>query len=348
MGGGRIMDDNEYGIPYIVPFDFWVQHIIPLTYDDSLSYLEVLEKVKVKLNEVINNINSWSDNIKNYTDSQIAGLKSYVDQQDTLIQGMLTSAVNQFTNQIQQLKVELQNENQATRKWVEEQINQQIQNMVDFQLQVNKSLNSLRLLIYQQDNLIYLELEKQVNRLEEMIKEIQINPVQLLIDPVDGKVKNIQEVINNLYYTLKVWSLTALEYDMLMLTAEQYDNYQLTAWEYDYLSRWFLKEKPEVIHHNDKAINTLMYMHSPFTGNIELVKKVVNDSFGIIRYAGITAEQYDNAELTAQEYGNLNLTAYQYDWYGLLIISPEEKGLTAQEYDNMFITNNVAVSYLNL
>ena len=32
---------------------YWVHKILPLTYDDSLSYYEVLAKVSAKLNEVI-------------------------------------------------------------------------------------------------------------------------------------------------------------------------------------------------------------------------------------------------------------------------------------------------------
>ena len=32
---------------------FWTQRILPLVYDDSLSYLEALAKMREKLNEVI-------------------------------------------------------------------------------------------------------------------------------------------------------------------------------------------------------------------------------------------------------------------------------------------------------
>ena len=46
--------------PYTVgkPFRFWCQKILPLVYDDSLSYYELLNKVVDYLNRVINNVDS--------------------------------------------------------------------------------------------------------------------------------------------------------------------------------------------------------------------------------------------------------------------------------------------------
>lgn len=46
---------------------FWCQKVLPLVYDNSLSYLEVLYKVKEKLNEVIN----FTNDIPEYIDKKI-------------------------------------------------------------------------------------------------------------------------------------------------------------------------------------------------------------------------------------------------------------------------------------
>lgn len=45
----------------IKPLCYWVQHILPLVYDDSLSYMELLGKVTNKLNELIVNNNKLPD-----------------------------------------------------------------------------------------------------------------------------------------------------------------------------------------------------------------------------------------------------------------------------------------------
>lgn len=46
------------------PFRFWCQKVLPLVYDDSLSYYELLCKVVGKLNELAENQNNLSDEIK--------------------------------------------------------------------------------------------------------------------------------------------------------------------------------------------------------------------------------------------------------------------------------------------
>lgn len=50
-------------LPPMRPLKFWTQKILPLIYDDSLSYLEMLGKVKSKLNELINYYNTLKDEI---------------------------------------------------------------------------------------------------------------------------------------------------------------------------------------------------------------------------------------------------------------------------------------------
>lgn len=57
----------------VKPLRYWVQHILPLVYDDSLSYMELLGKVVNTLNEVVKNNNLLPDyiaeNIKEYISS---------------------------------------------------------------------------------------------------------------------------------------------------------------------------------------------------------------------------------------------------------------------------------------
>ena len=48
----------------IRPFRFWCQKVLPLVYDDSLSYYELLCKVVNKLNEIVNNENNLNKDFK--------------------------------------------------------------------------------------------------------------------------------------------------------------------------------------------------------------------------------------------------------------------------------------------
>ncbi|MBO7691141.1 MAG: hypothetical protein J6T10_00725 [Methanobrevibacter sp.] len=55
-------------IKMVKPLKYWVQKVLPLVYDDSLSYYELLNKVVLKLNELIVN----NDNLPDYIRQQIS------------------------------------------------------------------------------------------------------------------------------------------------------------------------------------------------------------------------------------------------------------------------------------
>ena len=48
----------------VEPMVFWCQKVLPLVYDDSLSYYEVLCKAAQKINELVENFNNLPDIIK--------------------------------------------------------------------------------------------------------------------------------------------------------------------------------------------------------------------------------------------------------------------------------------------
>lgn len=66
-------------------FKFWAQKVIPLVYDDSLSYYEVLCKVVNYLNNVIQNVDNLNESV-NSTNQSFETLRGYVNTtKDTLI-----------------------------------------------------------------------------------------------------------------------------------------------------------------------------------------------------------------------------------------------------------------------
>ena len=66
-------------------FHFWCQKVLPLVYDDSLSYYEVLGKMANKLNEIIAN---W-----NGTDQMFKQLQSEIDDVNKWIENFNTSYI---------------------------------------------------------------------------------------------------------------------------------------------------------------------------------------------------------------------------------------------------------------
>lgn len=80
-----------YEFKNIQPFRFWCQKVLPLVYDDSLSYYELLCKVIVKLNEVVESQNS--------TNSAVA---ETVNKLETLRQQVETMQ-NQFPEKVKEI-----------------------------------------------------------------------------------------------------------------------------------------------------------------------------------------------------------------------------------------------------
>lgn len=66
----------------ITPVDFWCQKVLPLVYDESLSYYEVLCKVRDKINEIISETNSWDDMYKELQEA-INQIQQWIDNFDT-------------------------------------------------------------------------------------------------------------------------------------------------------------------------------------------------------------------------------------------------------------------------
>ena len=61
---------------------FWCFKVLPLVYDDSLSYYEVLCKVVYKLNEMIDSLGELNDTVKSMQ-AAIAQIQKWIDDFDT-------------------------------------------------------------------------------------------------------------------------------------------------------------------------------------------------------------------------------------------------------------------------
>ena len=70
---------------------FWCFKVLPLVYDDSLSYYEVLCKVVDKLNEMVNNLNGLNDELASLR-AAIAQIQQWIDSFDT---SMISKWINE-------------------------------------------------------------------------------------------------------------------------------------------------------------------------------------------------------------------------------------------------------------
>lgn len=103
-------------------FRFWCQKIQPLVYDDSLSYYEVLCKVAYELNEVIEKLNTLTDEQKKFVEKVIDLINNLIDEWNKLVDWW-ECVINQWESMVNQFNKWEQDFNQwknEFNQWKEE------------------------------------------------------------------------------------------------------------------------------------------------------------------------------------------------------------------------------------
>lgn len=80
----------------ITPLNFWVQPVIPLTFDDSISYLETLGKVVEKLNESLAQSEDWAAELR----KDITDFTTKIENEMTTFKAKTNSDISSFENRI--------------------------------------------------------------------------------------------------------------------------------------------------------------------------------------------------------------------------------------------------------
>lgn len=173
--------------------------VLPLVYDDTLSYYEQLCKFADKLNEVIDNINNFHDEVSAEIDAKIAELKVYVDEE----------------NKKQDLAVDQKIEN--VYKYIQKQIE----------------------LIYQYvdngDSVIKIYVNSEIEKLKKYVDDTILGDI-IVYDPTTGYKNKLCVVLEHIYDTLRYYGITCYNFDGLKIDCTIFDNKNMTAIEFDTLS----------------------------------------------------------------------------------------------------------------
>lgn len=316
-------------------FRFWCQKVLPLVYDDSLSYYETLCKFSEKLNEVINNTNELSEQYQN-VGATLEEITTKLNELDT----NMTGFINDIQREFSQLETNINNKVDTKLASVDEKIAQVDSTISRLETEVDSKIAELEIKVNTEiaqatrnlENIINIQLKVFDERLvlsEERTKNwviLELNDflskipeVQnvVVISPITGQLVPLQEAINSLYDIARNNALTASEYDSLLLTADEYDRAivngvprGLTAIEYDSYARRYLWK------------DTSYYTFSPFTGLRESTESILSFSIDLLKASGsYSASEYDSIGKTADEYDLLSLTAYNYDWHSNALIA---------------------------
>lgn len=187
---------EHFPYSYLKNFRYYCQKVLPLVYDDSLSYYEVLCQVTDKLNELIDIVKKYDgvdyDTMVKYIESELDNLeeklkeysKNYTDTEIDRYYSAVLTIINALDSKIT-------SEDQKLKSWM----------------------------LIQFDNFY------------KYVASIKYNPI--VINPVNGKMDSLQNTLNSLYYNFAVWSLRCIEYEELKLTCKDYEELKLTCSRYN-------------------------------------------------------------------------------------------------------------------
>lgn len=290
-------DSPTWQMNKVMPLWFWCQKILPMTIDDSLSYYEALCRVRAKLNEVINTLNTYSDNLKAYVDQQDQAIYDRIEAQvqDDLakIRAEMAALDARLTNSMDEFDQRITAQIEAQNAYVQQQIAKLTaeinQTVAEVYGRLNDTLTSAK---------AYTDF-----RIEEVLNSLPDLTTIYVHNPVTGEVSTMQDCVDDMYNALRYMALTAWGYDSLGLTAQEYDEREIFAWVYDRWS-WYLFDE-------------VFPWHKTFSGNTGeyiTIKQAIRELWANDRTSGLTAQDFDSQEQTAGAFDALDQTAYKFDW----------------------------------
>lgn len=201
---------SGWTMPPLRPFCLNTQQIVPLVFDDTLSYLEEVRAVYNHLNKVVQ-----------YVDNLPGALIHHIHDD-------IQCAVFRLTECFKKDQME------------------QCEYWSDRYTELFQKLAYIQTVMYllHQQAIDYTD-----NEIAKLLAQIPKLTTVNVISPYDGKMVTIQECVDQLYHNLRYGGLTAAQYDGLHLTAERYDNFRipppgystgLTAHQYDLYALFIL------------------------------------------------------------------------------------------------------------
>lgn len=335
-------------IRHVKGLRMFCQKIIPLVYGEEISYYETLCKVRDKLNEVIETVNTIYDVIWNDVNALLEEWGQEYDDKMVALENRVDGKIDAFTREMEaqlaenlRIVTELFN---ATRDYVDEEVRKQqdwvLGQIANLNVQVQTNLTALKKYVDVQDDRIYIYVDSEIAKLKAMIPELQNVQVN---NPITGEKKqNLQKCLDYLTWVFRYYAYRALWLDREWFTAKQIDDFDLTAWQFDVYGMKMM--------HVDRR----WHMRSPYTGEVQKNRDVIYQNHRFENVWAVMSDMYDMMKITADTFDNFStgmsgikvkMTAYYFDHYFGLWCSAEGwknfGAFTADDWYKFQLTANV-------
>ncbi len=300
---------------------FRCHKILPLVYDESLSYYEVLCKVANSVNEVIEATNTLNDNVATLNSNVIA-VQQEVEDIANEINSFETSINAKFDELEEEFDIKFETlETSLTRKIDKtiDELNAEVEaftSQIDTKLQefednitalVNKELELIDIKFASLNVTLKSYIQTELQKILDSIPEIT---TVWVIDPTTGELGDIQSVVNNIYDLMRYWALTADEFDSLGMNCNELDKIKvngiprgLTAYEWDFYAKLYLNKKEQTY-------------GSYLDGTQVTIDVNVDINNSLLKESGCyECSEFDSVGGDVDTIDALNISAYRWDWF---------------------------------
>lgn len=316
---------------------FMCHKVLPLVYDESLSYYETLCKVANKINETIDATNQLEDNVSALNNTvntininvqhiadEINSFESEITDRFNTLETEINANVDAKLGEVDAKMAEYDTridgalaEMEAKERELTDYVNAQVAEMTRI---VNTAITEAIADMERRFDLFTAEMQEYVKAtLQAYLDQIPEITSVIVVDPTTGELTPIQDVINHIYWDVNPNSLNCYELDHLGFTCGELDNFLvysiprgLTVWEWSNKARQLLWTEHK------------LKMRDFVTGKHCLYKKNVALNNALLKASGsYTAGEFDSLAITASEFDALAITAYNYDWHSNTMVVTE-------------------------
>lgn len=144
---------------------YWTQRVLPLVFDESLSYVEKINKLEYNINELINNYNSFGQNvvteINSFEEETTNQINSFIQQ--------ITNEINTFksdiTNQLNTFETTITNRQNAFETRI-------LELTEEFETTINNDIATFKQTITAQQEEFENRVNSDINTMQEVVNEI--------------------------------------------------------------------------------------------------------------------------------------------------------------------------------
>lgn len=318
-------------------FKFWCQKVLPVVYDDSLSYYEVLCKAIDTLNKVIDNTNELYDMFAPMV-SVITELQEAFEKLEKTTNASLIALNERCTA----LEDEQEYEFNLLKEMIESIDEGMTQSLDELRAQYNMLYGLSQSIITELrsgDSLTLIRAKEYTDsQVIEMKKWISNPRLWFVKSPISGNIVDIQTAIDELYEVMNWGALTCQEFDDAEYTCGYLDSIGYTCMDFDFFGKFVLMMSGHYVTMNDiadmvkqdelenyalktdlepYALKKDLIVYNPVTGFRNSIQQVI-DTLISFHACGNNCLTLDGLGLTASEYDNIQFTAFQFDFKGIV------------------------------